>query len=80
MYDVDRRLRILGERLRRCRDPGEVVQQEIEPLCRLPADSVESEFGRGGLAILVMLGRLVVGHSQDAIVAQRVEVVEQFGS
>lgn len=57
-YDVERRLRVLRERLERSEDPCEVVRGEAEPMCRLPADVVQEEFGVQGLAILVVLGRL----------------------
>jgi hypothetical protein len=64
-YDVARRLRALRERLERCRDPGEVVRQELPRLSALPAEEVREELGGNGLAILVILARLVRHPSQD---------------
>ena len=58
-YEVERRLRRLRERLEQSKEPGEVVRQEEEPIRRLPAAEVKDALGTKGLAILVILGRLV---------------------
>lgn len=79
-YDVERRLRGLRERLERSREPSDVVRQERPPLCRLPADEVREEFGTNGLAVLVILGRLVCAHSQEERMGQVGEIAGEFGN
>lgn len=78
-YDVARRLRLLKERLQRCGDVGEVVRQEVPPVCALPADEVKEQFGNDGLAILVILARLMRAGWPRRGRGQPIEITEETG-
>jgi hypothetical protein len=79
-YDVGRRLRVLRERLEGSGDIGDVVRDESPPVCALPADEVQEEFGNNGLAILVVMARLLSRHSQDAKSGQVTEITPRFAN
>jgi hypothetical protein len=77
-YDVGRRLRALKDRLERSSDAGDVVRAESPPVCALPADEVQEEFGTNGLAILVVMARLLSRRSQDERRGQVLEMTAKF--
>lgn len=81
-YDVARRLRTLKDRLLRSGDAAEVVRKEEPPVCALPADEVKEQFGTDGLAILVILARLMRMGQPGRGRGQPTEITEEavFGS
>lgn len=82
-YDVARRLQVLKERLQRSGDASKVVRKEVPPVCGLPADEVKEQFGTDGLAILVILARLICGERRGpSRRGQPTEITEEpsFGS
>jgi len=78
-YDVARRLRTLKDRLLRSGDVAEVVRREEPPVCALPADEVKEQFGTDGLAILVILARLLRKGQPGRGHGQPIEIAEETG-
>jgi hypothetical protein len=58
---------------------GEIVRREEAPLCALPADEVKEQFGTEGLAILVILGRLMGDRMRGRGSGQPIEITEESG-
>jgi hypothetical protein len=48
-------------------------------VCALPGDEVREEFGINGLAILVVMARLLSRHVQDERSGQVMEITPEFG-